>query len=356
MKFGYFTHVWGGSGLTAGQRYETLWNEVELADRLGFDYAFSVEHHFSPEESWMPSPTIFCTGAALRTERIRLGPMGYIPPLYNPIRVVEEIAALDHVTGGRLDVGLTSGLMRSFFDPYGADFDRRRELTQECLELIRVALAADGPFSFEGAAHSYHDLTLSFGPVQRPHPPLWIPTRDRNMLRYLARIGAHTSSTMIVPRSALGLVYRHYVRWWQEAGHPGKPDIGYWTLVHVADDDEEAVERAAPHVIHTLTKVLGYGRNTSEPIGGGYGRRAALSTDDILRHAGDMNFLMEHNLVFAGSPATVADQIRRAAQEGCFNTLLGEFNFGSLDWRELSGSMRRFAEEVIPALADFEPY
>jgi len=355
VKFGYFSHVWGRPGASVRQRYEELWREVALADRLGFDYAFSVEHHFSPHESWMPSPTIFCTGAALRTDRIRIGPMGYIPPLYNPIRVVEEVAALDHVTGGRLDVGIASGLMPGFFGPYGADFDRRRELTMECVDLLRVALSADGPFDFDGPVHRYRDLTLSFGGLQRPHPPLWIPTGNRHLLRHLAGIGAHTSSTMIVPRAALGVIYRRYVDWWDEAGQPGRPNIGYWTLVHVAEDDSE-VERIAPHIAHTLTEVLGYGKRSGEPVGGGYSRRSALSTEDILHHAGDIEFLLDHNLVFVGSAKTVAERISQAAAEGMFNTVLGEFNFGWLGWDELSDSMERFAREVMPLIADVEPY
>lgn len=356
MKAAYFSHVWGRPGATAEQRYEELWQEVELAERLGFDYAFSVEHHFTPHESWMPSPTIFCTAAAMRTERIRIGPMGYIPPLYEPIRVVEEVAALDHATQGRLEVGIASGLKPSFFAPYRADFERRRELTRECVDLLRTALPAEGPFDFEGPAHSYHDVALSFGSLQRPHPPLWVPTRDRNMLRYLAGIGAHTSSTMIVPRSALGVVYRHYVRWWRQAGHAGTPRIGYWTLVHVADTDEEAVEQAAPHMVHTLTKVLGYGSRSSEPVGGGYGNRSELSTEDILGRMSDFEFLRAHNLVFVGAPDTVAAQIKEAAQEACFDTVLAELNFGWLSWPQLHASTELFATAVMPALRDFEPY
>jgi alkanesulfonate monooxygenase SsuD/methylene tetrahydromethanopterin reductase-like flavin-dependent oxidoreductase (luciferase family) len=355
VKFGYFTHVWGGPDMTVGQRYEELWRELELADRVGFDYGFSVEHHFTPHESWMPSPPVFVTGGAARTARLRLGPMGYVPALYNPLRVVEEIATLDHVTGGRLDVGFTSGLTRDFFDPYGADFERRKDLTRECVELLRAAAAAKGPFDFDGPVHRYRDVTLSFGPLQWPQPPLWIPTGDRATLRWLAEIGANTSSTMIVPRPAQRAVYRHYRNWWTEAGHPGRPEIGYWTLVYVADTDEAAEAQAAPHLAHTLTKVLGYGSAGPVGSGGGVGRPSALSTKDILGNAGDIRFLLDHNLVFVGSAATVTDRIRAAADEGLFTTLLAEFNVGWLGWPELSESVQRFGLDVVPRLAGYEP-
>lgn len=350
MKFAYFSHVWGRPGQTPGQRYDELWREVELAEELGFDYAFSVEHHFTPHESWMPSPAIFCAAAAMRTSRIRLGPMGYVPPLYHPLRIAEEVATLDQLTGGRLEVGLASGVTDDFFGPYGADFGQRRELTKESVDLVRTALSTDGPFDFAGPAHSMSDVSLSFGAVQKPHPPLWVPTTNRATLRYLAGIGAHTSATMLLPRSMLGTVYRHYVDWWRAAGHPGEPNIGYWTLVHVAPTDEEAESRAYPHIVHTLTKTLGYGQADAGRSGSAVAGSSGLSTAEILQHAGDVSFLRRHNLVFVGSPETVASQIKAAADEGCFNAVLAELNFGHLTEAEIESSATLFSTEVMPAL------
>lgn len=356
MKFAYFTHVWGRPGQTPGQRFDELWREIELAEELGFDYAFSVEHHFTPHESWMPSPAVFCTGAAMRTSRIRVGPMGYVPPLYHPLRIAEEVATLDQLLGGRLEVGLAAGVTADFFGPYGADFSLRRELTKECVDLIRTALSTDGPFDFTGPAHEMTDVTLSFGAVQRPHPPLWVPTTNRAMLRYLAGIGAHTSATMLLPRTMLGLVYRHYVNWWRAAGHDADPNIGYWTLVYVAPTDEEAISQAFPHVVHAFTKTLGYGQVDVARAGAPVTAASGLSTADILAHAGDIAFLREHNLVFVGSPESVVRQITAAADEGCFNTVLAELNFGDLTDEHIENSTRLFASEVMPALRAYAPY
>ena len=356
MKFAYFSHVWGRPDITPAQRFAELWDEVELAEETGFDYAFSVEHHYNPKESWMPSPAIFCAAVALRTERIRFGPMGYVPSLYHPLRIAEEVATLDQMSGGRLDVGLAAGVTPDFFGAYGADFERRKERTNEAVDLLRTAMAANGPITFEGPAHRFADTTLSFGGVQRPHPPIWVPTTNPATLRHLAEIGAHTSTTMLLPRAALGTVYRHYVDWWRAAGHSGGPDIGYWTLVHVAETDQEAMERAFPQIVHTLTKTLGYGPGENTRAGGSVACRSGLSTADILEHADDSDFLRRHRLVFVGSPETVAGQIRDAAAEGCFNTLLGELNFGWLSPAELRRSASLFGTEVMPALRDYTPY
>ena len=103
MNFAHFSHIWGKGGMTPYQRYEELWRELELCDQLGFDYSFCVEHHFRPDESWMSSPSFYAVGAGARTRRMRVGPMGYIVPLYHPLRLAEEIAIVDQMLGGRLE-------------------------------------------------------------------------------------------------------------------------------------------------------------------------------------------------------------------------------------------------------------
>ncbi|MFE6869830.1 LLM class flavin-dependent oxidoreductase [Kitasatospora sp. NPDC057692] len=354
MKTAYFSHVWGRENLTVRARYDELWQEVEAADRLGFDYAFSVEHHCTPRESWMSSPVAFATGAALRTERIRVGPMGWVPPLRHPLHIVEEVATLDQLLGGRLEVGLASGVSDEPFVPFGADFANRKVLNRECADLLRTALAADGPFDFDGPVHQLRGVELSFGSVQRPNPPLWIPTGDRSILRYLASIGGHTASTMIVPRAATATVYRHFADWWREAGWSGEPNIGYWSLVHVAETDAEAEARAEAQVYDALVNTLRYG--SVQRSGTPAAPASRLSTADILAGCHDFKFLLDHNLVFVGSPATVAERIEAAAREGFFNTLFAEFAFGDIVGPEAIRSMELYAEGVLPRLAGFSPF
>src|SRR5688572_28106982 len=153
--------------MTPAQRYSQLWDELSLCDELGFDFGFTVEHHFSPHESWMASPAVYCASAAAHTRRLTIGPMGYIVPLYNPLRIVEEAAVLDHVLNGRLGLGLVSGISPEFFGPYGADFKNRRQITEDGLALIKAAFAGERPFSFGGTYHQYKDVHLSVLPLQR---------------------------------------------------------------------------------------------------------------------------------------------------------------------------------------------
>jgi alkanesulfonate monooxygenase SsuD/methylene tetrahydromethanopterin reductase-like flavin-dependent oxidoreductase (luciferase family) len=139
MKFAHFSHIWAKPGMTPHQRYEELWRELQLCDELGFDYGFCVEHHFRPDESWMSSPSLYAVGAGARTRRLRVGPMGYIVPLYHPLRLAEEIAIVDQMLGGRMELGLVPGINADYFRPFGLDYDLRKSPTLEFVDYMRAA-------------------------------------------------------------------------------------------------------------------------------------------------------------------------------------------------------------------------
>src|SRR6185436_391110 len=143
MKFAHFAHVWGKAGMTPAQRYEQLWREIQLCDQVGFDFAFAVEHHFCPDESWMSAPNIYVAAAAARTKNIRVGAMGHVVPLHHPLRLAEEIALTDQITGGRLEVGLVPGVVPDYFGPYGVDFGSRRDVTLEYVDFLEAAFAGN---------------------------------------------------------------------------------------------------------------------------------------------------------------------------------------------------------------------
>jgi alkanesulfonate monooxygenase SsuD/methylene tetrahydromethanopterin reductase-like flavin-dependent oxidoreductase (luciferase family) len=359
MKFAHFSHVWSKPGMTAAQRYEQLWRELGACDGLGFDFGFTVEHHFNPNESWMPSPSIYCTGAAAHTRRMRHGPMGYVVPLYDPLRIAEDAAVLDNVLDGRLDLGLVSGIVPDFFGPYRADFKNRRALGHEAVAFVKKALSAQGAFNFTGAFHQYENVTLSVKPLQKPHPPIWMHSRDADTLAILAQEGVHTGYLFLVPREEVAPRYREYLRLWKQAGHEEKPNIGYWVLVYVDETDEKAISKAKQYFTYCFTKVFG----TRADGGIGYlrlaenfAKRGDPGGAEIARNAVNLDYLLERNLALVGSPRTVAENIKAAATEGLFNTVLGEFNIGDIAEEDLLRSIRLFGTEVLPALRSFEPY
>jgi alkanesulfonate monooxygenase SsuD/methylene tetrahydromethanopterin reductase-like flavin-dependent oxidoreductase (luciferase family) len=359
LEFAHFSHVWNKPDLSPSARYAQLWRELALCDELGFEYGFAVEHHFSPHESWMPSPAVYTTGAALHTRRMRIGPMGYIVPLYDPLRIVEEAAVLDQLSNGRLELGLVSGISPGYFGPYRADFANRRALADEAIQLIKSAFSQpDGLFSFRGEHHQYTDVRLSLLPVQRPHPPMWLPSRDPSTLAFLAQEGIDTGSLLFVPREEGAPRYREYVRAWIAAGHPRPPRISYWAPVYIDETDALAVERATPHIQYVFGAMGGFGDVggvTIAALAENFRKRGELGAAEIADHLLDMDYLLRRNLVFVGSAATVAARLKMAASEGAFNVFAGEFNLGGMAEEQVMRSIRLFGEQVRPALRDFDP-
>src|SRR5262249_18986647 len=160
------------------QRYEQLWRELQLCDELGFDYGFCVEHHFRPDESWVSSPSLYVIGAAARTRRMRIGPMGYVVPLYHPLRLVEEIALVDQMVGGRMGLGLVPEINPNYSNPFALDYNLRKPPTLEFVKYLRSAYGKKQPFPFHGEAPHPDNAKMAVPPLQRPHPPLWMMSRD----------------------------------------------------------------------------------------------------------------------------------------------------------------------------------
>ena len=354
MKFAHFAQTLPRPGETAVERYDQLWRELELADEVNFDFGFASVHHFS---RLRPTSTIYCTGAAARTRRLRLGPMGYSVALYDPIRIVEEVALLDSVTHGRLEVGLAIGLTAEEFRIYGGDWENRYAIATEAMFLLKKAFTSEKPFDFDGQFLQYKAVPLCVEPVQRPHPPIWLISLSPEQIKMAAQEGAHTGYVFFRPRQDAANQVRDYLRMWRDNGHQYEPNITYVAFVYVDETDEAAVVNSAPHILESMKEL--YGRElglaeSTEPEN----RSAISGLDQLVADMSkllDFEYIHEHSLVFVGSPETVARKLKAAAAEGLFNVLSGEFNIGSIPEDDLMRSIRLFGTEVIPALRDFDP-
>ena len=354
MQFAHFAQIFPRPGQSAGERYEQLWRELELCDELGFDYGFASVHHLS---HLRPPAAAYCTAAAARTRRMRIGPMGYTPALHDPLRVVEEMAVLDNILGGRLEVGLTAGVTRDEFRVYKKDWDNRSAIAAEALQLVHTAFTQPQPFTFNGRYHSYEDVCLSVQPLQRPYPPTWLITLAPENLKLAAKMGADTGFLFVSwHRVDAAEQIREYLRMWKEMGHARQPRVIYETFVYVDKSDEAAREKAAPHIAISLEEIYGGSRS-----GGGVARAAQMTTQGnnrsstLRQNMFDVNYLLDNDAVFVGSPETVARKIKAAAEEGLFNVMAAEFNIGTLDEESLMRSIRLFGAQVMPAIRDIDP-
>jgi alkanesulfonate monooxygenase SsuD/methylene tetrahydromethanopterin reductase-like flavin-dependent oxidoreductase (luciferase family) len=362
MKFAHFSHIWAKPGITPHQRYEELWRELRLCDDLGFDYSFCVEHHFRPDESWISSPSLYAVGAGARTKNLRIGPMGYIVPLYHPLRLVEEIAIVDQMLGGRMELGLVPGISAEYFKPFGLDYSFRKSPTLEFVDYMRAAYGEKQPFSFHGDNHKTESAEISVQPFQKPHPPLWMMSRDPQTLEFCATNGINPGYFLIYPRKDAAPRYVKFLEDWAKAGHPKKPNIAYCTLVHVDDTDEKAIDVALKRAARAYEGFLPHpkpGETFEERVrehAKKFIGRGEPGASEIMANLFDADYLMKNELVFIGSPETVAAKIHAAAKAGLFNVFLGEFNFSDLPEAELMRSIKLFGEKVIPALRDYEPF
>lgn len=362
MKFAHFSHIWAKPGMTPHQRYEELWRELRLCDDLGFDYSFCVEHHFRPDESWISSPSLYAVGAGARTKRLRIGPMGYIVPLYHPLRLVEEIAIVDQMLGGRMELGLVPGISAEYFKPFGLDYNFRKSPTLEFVDYMRAAYGEKQPFSFHGENHKTESAAISVQPFQKPHPPLWMMSRDPQTLEFCAANGINPGYFLIYPRKDAAPRYVKFIEDWGKAGHPKKPNIAYCTIVHVDDTDEKAIDVALKRAARAYEGFLPHpkpGETFEERVrehAKKFIGRGEPGASEIMANLFDADYLMKHELVFIGSAETVAAKIHAAAKAGLFNVFLGEFNFSDLPEADLMRSIKLFGEKVIPALRDYEPF
>ncbi|MGE0613605.1 MAG: LLM class flavin-dependent oxidoreductase [Hyphomicrobiales bacterium] len=361
MKFAHFSHVWGKPGMSAHARYEELWRELELCDELGFDFSFCVEHHFQPHESWMSSPGLYAAYAGARTKRLRVGSMGFIAPLYHPLRLAEDIAIIDQMLGGRFECGLVPGITAHYFTPFGMDYQYRKSPTLEFVHYLRQAYGKQ-PFSFQGDNYKTENVKLAVQPLQQPHPPLWMMSRDPQTLEFCAKEGVNTGSFLMVPRKEGGPRYRKFLQDWNEAGHERKPNIAYCTVVYVDETDKMAIENALTRASWAYGGLLPM-KNENDSFETRLAAQIELLSSrgehgaaKLTANLFDPDYIMENDLMFIGSPETVSRKLAEAAEEGFFNTIMCEFNFSDVPQDCLMRSIRLFGERVMPALRDYEPF
>ena len=322
------------------QLYEERLQLLEAADTAGFFCYHLAEHHATPL-GMAPSPALFLTAAAQRTRRIRLGPLVYLLPLYNPLRLIEEVCMLDQLSGGRLELGVGRGVTPYELRYFGVDAAGTRAIFDEALAVL-VAGLTHGRLTFEGQHYRYHDVPMELRPLQQPYPPLWYPTHNPESVGYAARHGYH-----FVGLGPAALVRQHVDAYWQtwEAhrhdpgrlnGHVAEPKVGILRQVVVADTDDEALaatRTAHGDWYHSITKL--WHDHNDHNVDGLFAWETSTQYETIL----------------FGSPARVREQMERLVEASGCNYVICAFTWGTLPHEQTLHSLRLFVEEVIPAFS-----
>ena len=240
MKLGIFDHMQKNDKpeRSYADMYANHLEVVEFVDQAGMDFYFVAEHHFDLGFSECPSPGAFLGAASQRTKRIRLGPLVYVLPLWNPIRVAEEVAVLDNLTQGRLECGFGAGVGPFTFAAYGVPWDEKRKMAWEALRMIK-GIWANPSYSYEGEYFKCKNVELGIPLVQQPHPPLWMPTRSRESLEEAASLNMSTVQWVPPRMKVIRAAFDHYREVYQHARPAGrKPHIGLMREIYVAANDK----------------------------------------------------------------------------------------------------------------------
>ena len=252
MKFGIFyehqlPRPWD-DGIEQ-QLFQDALDQVELADRLGIDHVWEVEHHFLEEYSHSSAPEVFLAAASQRTKNIRLGHgIVLLPPNYNPpARVAERIATLDLVSNGRAEFGTGESASRAELEGFGIDPAERRPMWREVIEQVANMLAMDPYPGYQGQYFSMPARNVVPKPVQKPHPPLWVACSNRDTIHLAAQLGIGALTFAFVdPAEARHWVSDYYETFKRECvpvGHAVNPNIAMVTSFSVHPDHDEAERR-----------------------------------------------------------------------------------------------------------------
>ncbi len=237
MKFGIFYEHQLPRPWAEGAEHRLLQealDQVELADRLGIDYAWEVEHHFLEEYSHSSAPEIFLAACSQRTRQIRLGHgICLMPPKYNhPARVAERIATLDLVSNGRVEFGTgeSASLMELGGFNVGFDAVEKRRMWKEGVEQCVNMLVMDPYPGFQGEFFEMPCRNVVPKPLQKPHPPLWVACSNRETIKMAARCGIGALTFAFVdPREAKLWVDDYYRIFKEECvpiGYAVNPNVG----------------------------------------------------------------------------------------------------------------------------------
>jgi len=229
--------------------FQEALDQVELADQLGYDYVWEVEHHFLEEYSHSAAPEVFLAACSQRTKQIRLGHgIVLMPPAYNhPARVAERIATLDLVSNGRVEWGTGESASHIELGGFNIDPSHKRKMWEECTRESARMMAQTPYPGFEGEYFSMPPRNVVPKPVQKPHPPLWVACSSRDTIRYAAKYGIGALTFAFVgPDEAKFWVEEYYEIFEKECypiGRAVNPNVAMVAGFSCHENEDTAIER-----------------------------------------------------------------------------------------------------------------
>ena len=343
MKFGLF-YEWPNPNLRSWKiLFEEGVEQIQYSEALGFDYCLIAEHHFTNYGN-SPSPLLQALYIGQRTRRIRIGTASVILPVWQPLRLAEEIAVVDNLLDGRFMCGVGRGYQSYEMAGFGGSVEESRHKFQETLEVLFKAWTSDASFTYQGDyVHITQPVTVFPKPLQQPHPPLLITGSSVDSIQLAAQhhMLPFTSSQMGLDgiRAQYGVLAHCH----RDLGKPvDHLRLGVQCITHVAPTDQEAREALKNARWQNRAQ---RGLNRQDVTNGRI---------DATPYDGELDDEAFMDRLFFGSPETLIEKFQKFAAAGATH-ISNWMMFGGIEHEKLMRSIRLMGEEVIPALRDVRP-
>ncbi len=347
MKFGIFYEHQLPRPWSERSEYDIFQDslaQIELADGLGYDYAWVVEHHFLEEYSHSSAPEVFLGAATQRTRRIRLGHGIVQLPTNHPIRVAERVATLDLLSGGRVELGLGEGQGPIELHPFGARVREKRDVWEEAVRALIPAFTRH-TWEWHGKYFDFPARNVIPKPYQKPHPPLWVACSNITTIGSAGGWGMGALGFQFLsPAAARAWVNRYYVNVTRHldrlAEYRTNPNIAMVSGFMCAETDEEAQEKAAGWTFFVFC-LSHYGKHGIPAPGEGN----MWELYQEWRHTPKAQETLKSGLI--GSPETIRKRLREFEAAHVDQVILLA-QAGRTSHEDICASLTLFAQEVMP--------
>jgi probable F420-dependent oxidoreductase len=311
--------------------YQETLDQVAWADSLGFDSVWLSEHHFT-DDGYLPALFPVLAALAMRTSRLRLGTAVLLAPLHHPLRLAEDAAVVDVLSGGRLELGLAVGYRAEEFALLGVPRAERGQRTDETIEVLQAAWRTR-PFSYRGRCYQFENAIVTPPPLQRPHPPIWVGGSSPAAAKRAARHGCH----FLPDADASAELCQLYRAELQAAGHdPARFSVTIPHAVYVCDDPERGWQEVKDHYRYAASRYRQWNAAADA--------RAAADPPEEPSELSREDYLV-------GTPEMVAAGIVRLREAVPFDRLIFWARPPGLSIERSSRSLELFAQQVLPRLA-----
>ncbi|MFI5322087.1 MAG: LLM class flavin-dependent oxidoreductase [Thermodesulfobacteriota bacterium] len=318
--------------------YSEMLEEIGIADQMGFDSAWLTEHHFL-SDGYCPSSLVTAAAIAARTKKVRIGTGVLLMPLHDPVRIAEDAAVVDLISGGRLILGLGLGYRPEEFAGFGRTLKERKGRMEESIEILNKSWT-DEPFSHKGKYYRIENINVTPKPVQRPIP-IWIGAFTEPAIRRAARIGAplFVPAIGVIPivKSLFDLhssLLREYGR------NPEDFEKPLVRETYISDQKGDKIwEKIKENVTYTAKGYASWGSMVDRD-----GNLLSDPNDPIL-----YDLAREQSII--GTPEECIETIIRYKNELPVDNLICRFKFPGISHEDAMRSMRLFTEKVLPAVS-----